>query len=989
MSGKLMTIIILGLALILPLGPGSIAVAGIRGTDLWEPSLARTEGANGSQWFATVWIHNPGDEDTHVMISFFPRDESGSSSVQRRILVHAGETRKFINVFMELFGLEEARGALRFESAEEITVFARSFNLTEDGLAESQGQLISALPASLAIQAGEKTSIPGIAQPEDDSFRSNLALVETTGNDVRVRTVLYDAAGNFLSTREYSLEGFEPIQLSLSSISPGSALDGGRVDIEVLSGEGRVLALGSMVGNGDVSQDPSTLEMEYQLEEETASGLESVSHDGTLTGDGTDSNPLGLADRAVDTDKLKTANSPIEGGALIWSDGDLLWQTISGGAEGDITSVMPGAGLTGGGTSGDVTLGIADGGVDAGMIGDGAVGTSELALSAVIEEKIASGAVTSNSIRNGAVSTADIADRAVTPAKIDTSGALSEQVLRFDGSTLSWADDGIHLPFGGNGLLAIHNNGSNDAIRGVTEGSGVGVTGYGESGYGVYGSSGSTHGIFGEASSDTRAGVYGQSSNHNGYGVYGWSPYKYGVYGKSDSGYGLYASSSSNHGAWGRAYSSEKAGVYGLNDTSSGNGGYGIFGSGTYAGGFFEDPASTGHAWVGRGGWGILASGDYMGGEFRDDQSGAWAKVAYDSAGVRSNSPYVEAKNNALDHSTVIVTSGLASTTPSTMTRGTARIRNGEVRITLDSAFSLVTNPEIGLTASVTPREEPAPLYIKEIRPDTLIVGCPDLDADVVFDWAVYGLKIGFEDVPAIQPRMEDALLPSTAPIRRMLEENPELEKTTARNRFSEQLRAAGLPVPVDFPEEQMMKTSIGESGNANEAVENRRTSTTDRSDAVGDTVRTPEPRASGDSRAETDPGSIGNIRTPVGTQHLLPAEKLVVKLAGQALQPGTVIAFDPLQGQFSPADDALKATVVGIAVHSEEDGLAVAVGGITSCLVDAGYGPIEPGDMLVASSTPGFARWAADPVQGEIVAKALEGLAEGSGLIRVLVAPR
>jgi hypothetical protein len=50
--------------------------------------------------------------------------------------------------------------------------------------------------------------------------------------------------------------------------------------------------------------------------------------------------------------------------------------------------------------------------------------------------------------------------------------------------------------------------------------------------------------------------------------------------------------------------------------------------------------------------------------------------------------------------------------------------------------------------------------------------------------------------------------------------------------------------------------------------------------------------------------------------------------------------------------------------------------------------GPIQPGDLLVTSSTPGHAmRW--DPESGEpcnFVGKALEPLESGTGVIQVLL---
>jgi len=58
-------------------------------------------------------------------------------------------------------------------------------------------------------------------------------------------------------------------------------------------------------------------------------------------------------------------------------------------------------------------------------------------------------------------------------------------------------------------------------------------------------------------------------------------------------------------------------------------------------------------------------------------------------------------------------------------------------------------------------------------------------------------------------------------------------------------------------------------------------------------------------------------------------------------------------------------------------------------CKVDASYSPIDRGDLLTTSETPGHAMKAADPrlAFGAILGKALRPLVAGRGLIPVLVA--
>ena len=68
------------------------------------------------------------------------------------------------------------------------------------------------------------------------------------------------------------------------------------------------------------------------------------------------------------------------------------------------------------------------------------------------------------------------------------------------------------------------------------------------------------------------------------------------------------------------------------------------------------------------------------------------------------------------------------------------------------------------------------------------------------------------------------------------------------------------------------------------------------------------------------------------------------------------------------------------------ETNAPVALAGSVLVKADAGYGAIEPGDLLTSSPTAGHAMRADDPRAGTIVGKALEVLDSGTGMIRMLV---
>ncbi len=74
--------------------------------------------------------------------------------------------------------------------------------------------------------------------------------------------------------------------------------------------------------------------------------------------------------------------------------------------------------------------------------------------------------------------------------------------------------------------------------------------------------------------------------------------------------------------------------------------------------------------------------------------------------------------------------------------------------------------------------------------------------------------------------------------------------------------------------------------------------------------------------------------------------------------------------------------------VETAANEIPLAIVGIVPCKVSAENGAIQPGDLLVASSTPGHAMKGTDRSRmlGAVVGKALEALNQGNGVIQVLV---
>ncbi|MGH8004302.1 MAG: hypothetical protein ACRECJ_06235 [Limisphaerales bacterium] len=133
-------------------------------------------------------------------------------------------------------------------------------------------------------------------------------------------------------------------------------------------------------------------------------------------------------------------------------------------------------------------------------------------------------------------------------------------------------------------------------------------------------------------------------------------------------------------------------------------------------------------------------------------------------------------------------------------------------------------------------------------------------------------------------------------------------------------------------------------------------------------------------------------------------SEQFDVEASKRKPEPGVVVCIDPENpGKLVVSAAAYDHKVAGIISGaggvqpgmlmgqpgSEADGEhPVALTGRVYCWVDASNGPIEPGDLLTTSDTPGHAMRVSDhrKAQGAIIGKAMTSLREGKGLVLVLV---
>jgi hypothetical protein len=419
------------------------ALAGFAGTDLFIPMAGRGAGAYPSNWFTTLWVYNPNASAVSVDISFLERQKNNVTTAPPKVTVSlaAGETTLLENIVEDTFG-KKVFGALRVQCTEKVVASVRVFSKESASapLDQSFGQDFAAVPASFAIGLNESTEILGGYQTQPDATseaRFNIGCVETTGKQVTVRWTARDEMGVEQDTYDKTVPPLSQVQGAFKDYFPAVSLTNSRLTASVVSGTGEVVCYGSMITNDATLpkpvQDPTTFEMVYDdelLGGGSGGGLSAVSHDASLTGDGTSGSPLGVASLGISTAHLanaavtpgKISTSGSSAGQVLTSDGtNATWQTPSSGGTG-LSSVVHDATMSGSGTTGSPLI-----------IASGGVGTTQLA------------------------------DTAVTKGKLAATGGSAGQVLGTDGTSLAWQAAG-----------------SGGTITGVT--AGTGLSGGGASG---------------------------------------------------------------------------------------------------------------------------------------------------------------------------------------------------------------------------------------------------------------------------------------------------------------------------------------------------------------------------------------------------------------------------------------------------------------------------------------------------------------------------
>jgi uncharacterized repeat protein (TIGR01451 family) len=254
------TSIPVSISLTSPVSPGTLT--GPAATAVVIPSVGHLPGFS-SQWQSDIRIANVGSLLKKVQLTFSSGSSTSLAVKQTTVGIDAGGTIAFDDIVRNWFGVgamnDSSNGVLTVQpldptgkpdlSVSRATVASsRTFNSSALG---TLGQFIPAVPiASFISKAPGAASILALQQiAQTDTFHTNLGLVEATGKSASVLVSVFNGAGNKVLDIPVTLAAGEQRQLNGFLASSGITLTNGHIEVQAISGDGKVTAYASVIDN--------------------------------------------------------------------------------------------------------------------------------------------------------------------------------------------------------------------------------------------------------------------------------------------------------------------------------------------------------------------------------------------------------------------------------------------------------------------------------------------------------------------------------------------------------------------------------------------------------------------------------------------------------------------------------------------------------------------------------------------------------------------
>ncbi len=196
------------------------------------PGVARTDGAFGSRFVSTAWLHNPSDSPLEVDLELVATTGRAGTA---RLVLSARQTLRLDDPVASLFGLDSAAGTMLARADRPFLLRGVTANVADSR--GTYGLALTSLREAEALRAGETGVAPWLSHTTaaGDGFRTNVAVsLLEPGSDALL--TLVDDAG--LVRGERRLASDEPLfwQQSVTGLAADPEIALGRVEVRVLRG---------------------------------------------------------------------------------------------------------------------------------------------------------------------------------------------------------------------------------------------------------------------------------------------------------------------------------------------------------------------------------------------------------------------------------------------------------------------------------------------------------------------------------------------------------------------------------------------------------------------------------------------------------------------------------------------------------------------------------------------------------------------------------
>ncbi|HEX8618153.1 MAG TPA: hypothetical protein VF911_11255, partial [Thermoanaerobaculia bacterium] len=227
-----------------PLAVMPVDVSKVSATRYIVPGMAELPNRV-NNFHSDLRVFNGGTTDVPLTLTFYPLGGGAPVAAQPRT-VRAGEMLVLDNVLPTLFNATNTGGSVVITTPAPSSLVATGRTYTAVDGGGSYGQFIPGVTAAEGTGVGERP-LQLMQLEESAGFRSNIGLAELTGNSATVRLKLHLPDTKTTAVTEVVLAPNEFRQFAaVAGLNPGKQTYNARLEVEVIGGNGRVTAYGSV-----------------------------------------------------------------------------------------------------------------------------------------------------------------------------------------------------------------------------------------------------------------------------------------------------------------------------------------------------------------------------------------------------------------------------------------------------------------------------------------------------------------------------------------------------------------------------------------------------------------------------------------------------------------------------------------------------------------------------------------------------------------------